>query len=49
MKILHPVHGKKTGALFTSGDDSWSAKDRSGKLEQWEEPDLGKVIGKIGA
>ena len=40
--------GKKSGALFTSGDDSWSAKDRSGKLEQWEAPDLGAVIGKIG-
>jgi energy-coupling factor transporter ATP-binding protein EcfA2 len=41
--------GKKEGALYTSGDDSWSAKDRSGKLEEWEQPDLGEIIRKITA
>ena len=49
LRTFTDADGKKTGALFTSGDDSWSAKDRSGKLEQWEAPDLGAVIGKIGA
>jgi hypothetical protein len=29
-------------------DGSWIAKDRSGKLEQWEGPDLGEIIKKIG-
>jgi len=30
-------------------DGIWQAKDRSGKLEQWEAPDLGAIIAKIGA
>lgn len=34
-------------ALMTSTDGVWSAKDRSGKLDQWEAPDLGAVIRKI--
>ena len=34
-------------ALMTSTDGLWSAKDRSGKLDQWEAPDLGAVIRKI--
>jgi hypothetical protein len=31
------------------GDGLWQAKDRSGKLDQWEGPDLGEIIKKIGA
>ena len=34
-------------ALMTSTDGLWSAKDRSGKLDLWEAPDLGAVIRKI--
>lgn len=34
--------------LMTSSDGLWQAKDRSGKLEMWEEPDLGAIIQKIG-
>jgi hypothetical protein len=30
------------------GDGAWLAKDRSGKLAQWELPDLGAIIRKIG-
>ena len=48
LRTFVDADGKKSSALFTSGDDSWSAKDRSGKLEQWEEPDLGAIIRKIG-
>jgi hypothetical protein len=33
--------------LQTASDGCWLAKDRSGKLEQWEAPDLGAVIDKI--
>ena len=33
--------------LQTQGDGLWLAKDRSGKLEAWEFPDLGDVIRKI--
>jgi len=29
-------------------DGIWTAKDRSGALDQWEAPDLGGVIAKIG-
>ena len=28
-------------------DGFWQAKDRSGKLSMWEEPDLGQIINKI--
>jgi len=31
-----------------NSDGVWQAKDRSGKLDQWETPDLGALIGKIG-
>jgi len=34
-------------ALLTSTDGLWSAKDRSGKLDLWEPPDLGLIIKKI--
>ena len=33
--------------LMTGTDGLWSAKDRSGKLDQWELPDLGAIIKKI--
>ena len=36
-------------ALMTSSDGLWQAKDRSGKLDLWESPDLGELIKKIGA
>lgn len=34
-------------AIMTSSDGLWTAKDRSGRLDQWEPPDLGAVIRKI--
>lgn len=34
--------------LMTRTDGIWQAKDRSGKLEEWEQPDLGAIIRKIG-
>jgi phage nucleotide-binding protein len=39
--------GKITRALMCDGDGSWLAKDRSGKLNAWEKPDLGAIINKI--
>lgn len=33
--------------LLTRPDGSWNAKDRSGRLDMWEEPDLGAIIAKI--
>ena len=35
-------------ALMTQTDGLWQAKDRSGKLDAWESPDLGEIIKKIG-
>jgi phage nucleotide-binding protein len=35
-------------ALLCQPDGMWQAKDRSGKLETWEEPHLGKILEKIG-
>jgi len=35
-------------ALMCDSDGIWQAKDRSGKLETWEAPDLGAIIAKIG-
>ena len=35
-------------ALMTQTDGLWQAKDRSGKLDAWESPDLGELIKKIG-
>lgn len=34
-------------ALMCQPDGLWQAKDRSGKLEPWEAPDLGAIIAKI--
>jgi phage nucleotide-binding protein len=39
---------KEWRGLMCKGDTSWIAKDRSGKLSDWEDPDLGKLIAKIG-
>lgn len=36
-------------ALMCDSDGLWAAKDRSGKLDQWEAADLGAIINKIGA
>ena len=35
-------------ALMCGSDGLWQAKDRSGKLDLWEAPDLGAIIAKIG-
>jgi phage nucleotide-binding protein len=35
-------------ALMCDSDGTWTAKDRSGKLDTWESPDLGLIISKIG-
>jgi len=41
--------GNAVRALMTDSDGLWQAKDRSGKLDLWEAPDLGAIINKIGA
>lgn len=47
MRIERDADGNVQRALQTAGDGLWSAKDRSGKLEMWEAPDLSNIITKI--
>jgi hypothetical protein len=47
LRVEKNSEGVTERALQCDGDGIWSAKDRSGKLEQWEAPDLGAIIKKI--
>jgi phage nucleotide-binding protein len=48
MRVEKDAEGNTRRALMTDGDGLWLAKDRSGKLEVWEDADLGEIIKKIG-
>lgn len=48
LRIEKDDDGKPLRALMCDSDSAWMAKDRSGKLSQWEMPDLGGIIEKIG-
>lgn len=48
LRVERDADGNAQRALMCDGDGMWLAKDRSSKLEQWESPDLGAIIGKIG-
>ena len=48
MRIEKNSDGVAWHGLKCHGDASWQAKDRSGKLDEWEEPNLSKIIAKIG-
>lgn len=39
--------GNPQRALLTDSDGVWQAKDRSGRLDTWELPNLGDIINKI--
>lgn len=47
LRVEKDADGKSQRALMCDSDGLWSAKDRSGKLDAWEAPDLGEVIKKI--
>ena len=47
LRVERDADGNSYRALLCDGDGSWLAKDRSGKLDQWEAPDLGEIINKI--
>ncbi len=49
LRVERDAEGVTQRALMCDGDGLWQAKDRSGKLDQWEGPDLGEIIKKIGA
>jgi phage nucleotide-binding protein len=48
LRVERDGDGKVQRALMCDSDGAWSAKDRSGKLDAWEAPDLGLIIKKIG-
>lgn len=48
LRVEKDAEGGTQRALMCDSDGLWLAKDRSGKLETWESPDLGAVIAKIG-
>jgi phage nucleotide-binding protein len=48
LRVERDADGATQRAMMCDGDGAWLAKDRSGKLETWEAPDLGAIIAKIG-
>lgn len=48
LRVEKDAEGTTQRALMCDSDGLWLAKDRSGKLEAWEAPDLGAIIAKIG-
>jgi phage nucleotide-binding protein len=48
LRVEKDQEGVPRRALMCETDGLWQAKDRSGKLDAWEAPDLGLIIKKIG-
>ncbi len=48
LRVEKDAEGNTQRALMAHSDGLWQAKDRSGKLEAWEAPDLGAIIAKMG-
>lgn len=48
LRVEKDQEGIPRRALMCESDGLWQAKDRSGKLDAWEAPDLGAIIRKIG-
>ena len=48
LRVEKDAEGLSQRALMCDSDGIWQAKDRSGKLDGWEAPDLGAIINKIG-
>lgn len=48
LRVEKDEDGKTQRALMCDSDGLWLAKDRSGKLDGWESPDLGEIIAKVG-
>jgi phage nucleotide-binding protein len=47
LRVERDAEGATQRALMCDSDGLWLAKDRSGKLDMWEAPDLGAIIAKI--
>lgn len=48
LRVEKDNDGNTQRALMCDSDGLWLAKDRSGKLDMWEAPNLGAVFAKIG-
>ena len=48
LRVEKDADGNTQRALMCDSDGLWLAKDRSGKLDAWEAPNLGEIIAKIG-
>lgn len=48
LRVERDEQGVAQRALMCDGDGLWIAKDRSGRLDAWEAPNLGDIITKIG-
>jgi phage nucleotide-binding protein len=48
LRVERDADGVAQRAIMCDSDGLWLAKDRSGRLEAWEAPDLGEIIAKIG-
>ena len=48
LRVEKDAEGNTQRALMCESDGLWQAKDRSGRLDPWEAPDLGAIIRKIG-
>jgi len=47
LRVEKDSEGVTQRALQCDSDGIWLAKDRSGRLEDWESPDLGEIIRKM--
>jgi phage nucleotide-binding protein len=47
LRVERDAEGATQRALMCDSDGVWAAKDRSGRLDAWEAPDLGAIIRKI--
>lgn len=47
LRVEKDGDGNTQRAIMCEGDGLWLAKDRSGKLDTWEAPDLGAIISKM--
>ena len=48
LQVHRDDEGKTQRAFLTTSDGNWVAKDRSGKLDNWEMPDFAAIFAKIG-
>ena len=47
LRVEKDADGRAQRALMCDSDGIWLAKDRSGKLDAWEAPDMGAIIQKM--